>query len=976
MNDHDAVLRFDTTLDDMLTGECDSDPLAEVAIALQKLDLRQRGVPTDDFRTQLRRSLFTSSNGVHHLSVQDDPVRLIPVRPPVPQTVRTTASRRLLAIAAALLLLLVGGGAIVLNGIDWRDATEPSAIPAASFASPESPGDTAAVATRSQQTMTAPLIVANDTVYLFRSFDGFTGLVAERTEDSKRRWMVNGTANGKLAVDGRAVYVAFALSDSEAERVDAYSAKDGNTLWNWQTGGKITGLTVADGVVYAVATDGSLTALDGESGAVRWQAAVGNNAGSNTTVWGYETVAVSGSTVAALTSSGTFAILDRTDGSIRWSRDGYDPAATGFAIAGDIVFIIDRREFRTRADVTGLPEDAIVLNKPSAGVVVANAPGTVLPDGSRALAPVEGWASTGLDLVSGEMLWSGGFPAVSTPPVAIGNVIALGAEIRDPGGDRSGLVGIDARTGATTFLPGQPVTQLGTWQPQADTTAFFVSISPHGLLTVTAPHHLGGSVDTVDQSDIYDGAVVDLSRYPNGAQSGFGQPTGDESGIWLITADGGPASVHPIRLDQTIQHEMATGVAQVHPGGVVWALAPPDDVLLPPSSELVANDSGVLYQTFGGTRGTSVVRAVDLQRGQVLWERSIDRWVFELTVHDDLVLIAGVFDSGAGQSDTLIALDGHTGEAVWSVALAQWPVGLLVVDDMVIVLGRGNMLEAYDLASQALLWRTDLGDAPGAARIPVPDLTIVDKGRLATIDDTIGAITATGQLVSVDMATGEPRWVSERVNPGRTQVAAMDGRFVVVAYGIETHSRAPSTPAAATPTAHPTDGANTCERSFAVDPDDVLPSGTVTEGFDPVTGAQIWSLTAVDGDVVWTLNKSQLVGKVPREDTPVATDGPKTVYCLIDITTGVVTQTGDTLPEPAAMFRMASPEHPESDGVYAVLADGATLSITVQPDVAAAIPVFDRNIQDYGGAFNAHVADGVILITTVDGTLLALRDST
>lgn len=244
MTDHDAALRFDAMLDRLDPSDpSSSDSLSNTARTIQQLDNRQRGMPSDAFRTQLRQTLFVSTSDVPRVSMNGSSAAPLPLMPAKKRQSRSATSHRLLAVAAALVLLIGGAGWAVLGPFGSRSDREPDAIPAASFATPASPEPSSEVA------WIAP---APDDAY------------------------VQASPQAEYA-DGRILRSIPLRSGSET--LQAVDSSDGSVLWEVPSPVRVNAMQVHDDLLLVAGMAGEfpeydyvLMALDAGTGAEMWRA--------------------------------------------------------------------------------------------------------------------------------------------------------------------------------------------------------------------------------------------------------------------------------------------------------------------------------------------------------------------------------------------------------------------------------------------------------------------------------------------------------------------------------------------------------------------------------------------------------------------------------------------------------------------------------------------------------------------------------
>ncbi|MCC6945180.1 MAG: PQQ-binding-like beta-propeller repeat protein, partial [Thermomicrobiales bacterium] len=490
--------------------------------------------------------------------------------PPRARPIR--ASHRWLAIAAALLLLLIGGGAIVLERIGIRDDRQPGAIPAVSLASPTASQVSASPFPKSfpgaLPRPTVPMALSGGVLYRIERGSGdaeFTGLRAYRAKDSRHLWEVAQTEFADFLIAGEnAVYAVQRTDDSGGERIVAYDARGGNVVWSIPAAGIVTGLTEADGMIYAVDSSGSITAVDARSGKLRWATAV--DTGGNPSFWSQATVDVVNSSVIALTAGGTIVVLQADDGEIAWTQDGYDPATSTFAATPTGVAVFYRQTVTTDQSVASERKNEATPTALGSTAVTAQT--------------MTRWGYTKFTLGTGAFSGSAwGMTELTAQPVAIGNVIAAPAYDfdRSASGTRPPgyvLNGISTTWGMVAIdlpaeLQGRAIVQLGRWTPPDGAPEQFVAVTRDGILALLSPRRFGPA-DNTDVPDPYDGAVVELR------QSIISQPIGDENDLWVTMADGTLASIHPLRLaNSASQPDGGTPMPEI-PTSLLWELPAPE----------------------------------------------------------------------------------------------------------------------------------------------------------------------------------------------------------------------------------------------------------------------------------------------------------------------------------------------------------------------------------------------------------------
>lgn len=245
MSDPDLSLRIDAILGRLDDGAGDpAGGLLHSARTLVDLDDRDRGAPSQHFRARLKGELFTSSPAATTTTTTAIHKPQPPKPTPLHRKERRMSAPRVLAIAASLLLLLGGMGVVFEGPLRPSRAPEPSAIPAASFATPAPIGQNPAL-----PVWTAPA-------------PGETGY----------------DETSHLLAGGR-IFRAFGTSYG-SPHVQAIDAGTGEVLWEQPTANEVAVLVasndvlvIANQLITAQNQDAphDLVGLDAQTGVQRWQ---------------------------------------------------------------------------------------------------------------------------------------------------------------------------------------------------------------------------------------------------------------------------------------------------------------------------------------------------------------------------------------------------------------------------------------------------------------------------------------------------------------------------------------------------------------------------------------------------------------------------------------------------------------------------------------------------------------------------------
>ncbi|MCO5223686.1 MAG: PQQ-binding-like beta-propeller repeat protein, partial [Thermomicrobiales bacterium] len=135
------------------------------------------------------------------------------------------------------------------------------------------------------------------------------------------------------------------------------------------------------------------------------------------------------------------------------------------------------------------------------------------------------------------------------------------------------------------------------------------------------------------------------------------------------------------------------------------------------------------------------------------------------------------------------------------------------------------------------------------------------------------------------------------------------------------------------------------------------------------TGASVWGLRADEAYMAWPLDEYRLVAQVWPGISGVFEGGDRVFNCLIDGATGTVSETTGA---EFATFAYGDGQADEPWGMR-VLPSGVPFGTGhLDPDVAKSLPYFEVDPETFSGFRWVQEADGLILITAQDGTLIGL----
>ncbi|MBV8059921.1 MAG: PQQ-binding-like beta-propeller repeat protein [Alphaproteobacteria bacterium] len=233
----------------------------------------------------------------------------------------------------------------------------------------------------------APPIVQDDIVY---TMDAQGIVTATSAKDGDTLWDFDTTPEetddnaigGGLAIDGQAIYAANGFGE-----ILAMSAKDGRVLWRKSLLVPVRAApTIADGRVYAVTIDNQLSALDTKTGDILWQH---RGIAESATLMGAASPAVDGDNVVVAYSSGEIYCLRAENGRVLWNYALTTPTQVGALPA--------------IADIRGLP----------------------VVDHGRVYAVSHSGRIAAIDLRTGDRDWEADIGGIHTPAVTPGWLFVL-----------------------------------------------------------------------------------------------------------------------------------------------------------------------------------------------------------------------------------------------------------------------------------------------------------------------------------------------------------------------------------------------------------------------------------------------------------------------------------------------------------------------------------------------------------------------
>jgi outer membrane protein assembly factor BamB len=250
---------------------------------------------------------------------------------------------------------------------------------------------------------------------------------------------------------------------------------------------------------------------------------------------------------------------------------------------------------------------------------------------------------------------------------------------------------------------------------------------------------IGGGAAAVVAAGL--GVTWALRRPASATGSGLAKPrpsTSVRSGgtaLWTVAV---PPNVifAPLLVDGTIIVEGDDMVAvRVSDGSVVWRLAG--------TSHHVASSGGQLYVQ-QGVEGHRTVTALRISDGTMTSTVNVAHSILALTVTGDNAYYLGSDHAPAAMATVLRAIDVRDGSVLWTFTKPLYLSNLPIVDDTAVYVGGVGVVWAISRQDGSVLWSRALPSTPRPSIRAVTNGLIVVRG----IDGTY----------ALDPATGEIRW--------------------------------------------------------------------------------------------------------------------------------------------------------------------------------------------------------------------------
>ena len=549
--------------------------------------------------------------------------------------------------------------------------------------------------------------------------------------------------------------VIFVGSDDGT--IYALDLETGKEIWHLATGAAVkSSPAVADGVVYFGNDDGVFRALDAGTGTEQWHRETGAAIESSAAV--VDGVVYFGS------DDGFLHALRSADGEVLWTYLARgiqsSPAVAGgvvyFGSDDGNVYALDavtgqrRWQFATGDWVKSTPvvaggmvyagsNDGFLYAIDAAiGELVWKVETGVL-EGGAALSGdkvfAAGWNGDvlALDATTGREIWRADFGEIAhTPVVVAGGMVYAGGE--------EGISAFESESGelAWRVSPGRPVHS----SPAVIDGKVLYGGADGFLYAISGP--VTDEEEPVAQISFRGG--VDRT----GVSDGTG-PGGLPHVRWQVDT-GSDAEVSPVVADGVVYTGADDGFVQAYDptnGNEIWRA---DAGLVGSGSVTIAN--GVVYAPGMG------ITALDSGSGEVIWQAAISSGTRSSPV------VAGQRVYATAQDGDLYAFDLDTGLELWRCAIDAGLSSPAVWHELVIA-GTGSGPVAVDAATGTEQWRIDTFESVNATPLIAGDRVFI--------------VTDDGMVAAIDVQTGEVQWRAEIPGGGSGASPALTGGILIVA---------------------------------------------------------------------------------------------------------------------------------------------------------------------------------------------------
>ena len=977
MTEPTVFLHFDQALDGQLVPDLDgAQPLIATAHMVQTLFDRQQTIPSEEFIMQLEATLFPTvviPSGVEGSpAAVVSPPRMLPRLARI-QPERPHVFRRWVVVAAVVILLLGGAGAIIVGPFHPRSTPEPSAIPAASFAT------AAASPQPARQSWTVepppgltgsdrPGIIANGRI--FRTFAGTNQSPVQAVElkTGNVLWVELPRVSTDLLAAANDVFLVAGSYGFEYELI-ALDGRTGDERWSVKLAQAPKGLLVDKNSIFVLGSGDLLEAFDVHTQERLWHtdlsrfgnSTAGSTLGPNdfSDLTGDRMTAIDG-TVGAIVSSGRLVAIDAADGSVQWASERSTESWTRIAVVDGkfVVIAWSNEQLMYDPEATPIPmtpadptADRCTLTiETRAGSI----PGAVPRFGETvdSFDPETGASPWGLILPEQYLVW----------PVDESHLITQVEAIQSAGIADSGERFPCSIAGSSGAVSETTPTELATFAYSAAEPGVLVGVS-------AAPSGIPFWISEIDAESAKSLPRLDLDL----GQLGGIRWVQTASGMILVTGQDGTLiglSDRPVDGAST----EATPVPADESASSGWTVPGPEGDHAESEAAWPVVDNGRIFRSFYTVTAANHTQAVDMATGSVVWDRPLNVRGEVMASSGERLLIGGRV--GALLKDfSLVALDQTSGNEIWRIELSGLPKSIVVDGDRAFVLSADNKLDAVDLQTGSSIYTTDIG---GESKPVDPAMATGSQHGMVIDGETLVAVLADGSVTGVDLESGDGRWWNLREWTGAVRVDSVADALIVTDFGDTTfylpeESRGASgiatLEAVATPAVATCLGRTPSGSSVATPASGNAPNfRTTITRIDPKTGAVRWTVSGPGTFSGVFASYSEIYTIVSTaENWPI--DRSQIALCAIDPRTGEISDVNDLSGMIESTFLWITTGHPDWVTIAGLLDNGEMFSIPAIFDPAVIGLAITMDLNVHGGTRWVEIHGNAIYISRADGQL-------
>jgi eukaryotic-like serine/threonine-protein kinase len=634
---------------------------------------------------------------------------------------------------------------------------------------------------------TSPLVV-DGTVYFSTGQGGSADdtLYALDIDTGRQIWSfpIHGASYTSPAYDKGVLYVAGGFGESPQASVYAVDASTGVERWKFETDAVMFATpTVAEGTVFVEDISGVLYALDPADGREKWRAVLEEPSPltyADLTFDGdgpaFSVTSVSSETVFVATYQGTLVAVDADSGQVRWRYETAYGQQSGPVVSGNVVYLGTPEGFVAALNASDGHElwryeaNGAVPSFPTVtdGVIYFGDAGTfyALSDTPNR----ESTTDSSVPMFRGNLARTGEMPGpapanqpsllwnyqspdslmVSAPVIVDGIVYASDGsanhvgvdalqEPLQPGGGSftHRTFAIDANTGSRLWEI--PFSSSYPSIPAVAGGLVFVNVGDGNLYAFDAVNGAERWRFPTGFVWVSTPAVDDAVVYVAGGKGGNSEAT--EGSLFAIDAESGAKRWE-------YKFEGSVGSSPTIANGLIY----------------VGSAAGSLGETVGGAQVTGGVHAVDARNGQRRWFVATSSGIAATPAIGDGVVVVGDL------ADNLYALAVESGEVRWTKQLDDTPddspTGERAMISVSAAIANGRVyIGTFDGVVHAL-------DATTGDELWTAETSYGQSSPATVVGDTIFLGTTGGDVLALDASNGTTRWRATTPSSGSSSISS------------------------------------------------------------------------------------------------------------------------------------------------------------------------------------------------------------